>query len=151
MMKRHAFTMIELIFVIVVLGILASVAIPKMGSIMNSSMVASAQGDVSAIRASISRARQEQVLKGGNGYITKLTTAAAVTDGTPMFDGNGSITLLTYPIYAKQKAGWYRTAANVYTFSIDGSAANTATFTYTPANGRFDCTHTESLCKKIVE
>jgi len=34
-MKRKAFTMIELIFVIVILGILAAVAVPKMGATRN--------------------------------------------------------------------------------------------------------------------
>ena len=76
-MKRSAFTMIELIFVVVVLGILAAVALPRLGSTMESGYIASAQGDVAAIRASIASARQKSLVKGINKYVTKLSTAAA--------------------------------------------------------------------------
>jgi len=151
-MKRSAFTIIELIFVIVVLGILAAVALPKMGSSMEHAYIAQAQGDVGAIRSAIASERQKVLVRGINDYITTLSTAAgAVADGTNLFDGNGTLTLLMYPIVAQAKGGWTKTAALTYTFSIDGTAAKTATFTYTPANGRFDCDHTEAICKRIVE
>ena len=148
-MKRYAFTMIELIFVIVVLGILAAVALPKMGSVMDSSHVASAQGDVSGIRASIASARQKQLVRGKNKYISKLSTKGV--GGSPLFDGNSTLTLLTYPIQAKEKGGWYKTAAFTYTYSLDGTAGKTATFTYNPNDGTFKCDYdNEPLCKKIV-
>ena len=146
-MKKSAFTMIELIFVIVVLGILAAVALPRLGSTMESGYIASAQGDVSAIRASIASARQKELVKGVNGYITKLSTAA--TGGSPLFDGNGSITIMSYPIKAKQTGGWWKTGDFTYTFSIDGTAAKTATFTYVPTTGLFNCA-SNTICDKIV-
>ena len=45
-MKRNAFTMIELIFVIVILGILAVVAIPKLNSTRDDANVARAVTDL---------------------------------------------------------------------------------------------------------
>lgn len=151
-MKKSAFTLIELIFVIVVLGILASVALPKMGSSMEQAYIAQAQGDVGAIRSTIASVRQRQLVRGINNYITTLSTAGgAVADGTNIFDGNGTLTLLTYPIVAQAQGGWTKTANLQYTFSIDGTPANTATFTYNPANGIFDCDHAEATCRRIVE
>ena len=148
-MKRLAFTMIELIFVIVVLGILASVALPKMGAVMSSSMIASAQGDVGGIRAAIASARQKQLVRGRNKYITKLSTlAGASSNGDLLFDGNGSITILTYPIAADHVGGWKKVNDTTYEFNVDGDKA---TFTYDPTKGLFDCDHTESICRKIVE
>ena len=47
-MKRHAFTMIELIFVIVILGILAAVAIPKLSATRDDARVARGAMDIAA-------------------------------------------------------------------------------------------------------
>ena len=154
-MRRKAFTMIELIFVIVVLGILAAVALPRLGSTIESGYIASAQGDVAAIRASIASARQNELIRGSNRYISSLSTGT-----TNLFDGNGSISVLTYPIVADTTGGWSREAGTEnYTFTID--TGNAVVFTYYPnrttvagvvhAAGTFDCDHSEALCQKIAE
>ena len=153
-MKRFAFTMIELVFVIVVLGILAAVALPKMGGVLDSSRVASAKGDVAAIRASIASARQKNLVKGKNKYISKLTVDGSV--GKDIFEGDGTDPLLTYPLIAKANGGWVSTGAiGKFKFSIDSSTSTI--FTYYPTvsgahkAGTFDCDHSDDLCKKIVE
>jgi len=48
-MKRSGFTMIELIFVIVILGILASVAIPKLAATRDDAKVSKALSEVSTV------------------------------------------------------------------------------------------------------
>ena len=148
-MKRLAFTMIELIFVIVVLGILAAVALPKMGGVMNSSIIASGQGDLSAIRASIASARQSELVRGNNSYISKLSTlAGASADGDILFDGNGTSALLMYGVAAEHGWGWKKLTDTSYEFEVDGDVA---TFTYIPGVGTFDCDHAVEICKKIAE
>lgn len=147
-MKRTAFTMIELIFVIVVLGILASIALPKMGGVMTSSYAAAAQGDVSAIRAAIAAAKQSQLVKGKNEYPVRLTNVDGTNKGDALFDGDGKLHVLTYPIYAKETGGWIKTGAFKYKFS---NGTDETTFTYDKDTGIFDCNHNDDLCKKIVE
>ena len=48
-MKRSGFTMIELVFVIVILGILASVAIPKLAATRDDANIAKASTEVSSL------------------------------------------------------------------------------------------------------
>jgi len=48
-MKRSGFTMIELIFVIVILGILASVAIPKLAATRDDAKISKAASEVSTL------------------------------------------------------------------------------------------------------
>ncbi|MGP1579612.1 MAG: type II secretion system protein [Wolinella sp.] len=48
-MKRHAFTMIEIIFIVVILGILAAIAIPKMSANRIDAKVVAIRQDVSTI------------------------------------------------------------------------------------------------------
>ena len=159
-MKRYAFTMIELVFVIVVLGILAAVALPKLSGTVKSAQIAKAQGDVAAIRSSIASARQKMLVTGRNTYPSKLDQLAGTTssEGNALFDSNGTITILTYPIYAGgtgSSGKWKKTAANTYTFTVDTTPV---TFKYTSGTGIFDC-HGQNgtsgtafdYCKNIAE
>ncbi len=146
-MKRSAFTFVELIFVIVVLGILAAVAIPRLGKNMEHAQIAKAKGDVSAIRAAIASARQKMLVTGTNAYPDSLDDGLS---SGKIFDTNGSITILTYPIYEKNNPGhWRKTAANTYTYKV---VTTDIDFTYGGINsGSFDCDHSEEYCKDITE
>ena len=152
---KKAFTMIEIIFVIVILGILSSVAISKMAVTRDDAIISKGRSEVAAIRNAISLTRNTNILMGkGTGYLTRLDHLGGATssDGDPLFDKNSTgadaARLLDYPIYSKQKNGWRKSANNKYTFN----AMNTdVEFTYNPSTGSFDCTHTIKLCKDLTE
>jgi len=61
---KKAFTMIELVFVIVVIGILAGVAIPKFAVTRDDAIVSKARSTVAALRSAISIERQKRILRG---------------------------------------------------------------------------------------
>ncbi len=93
---RRGFTMIELVFVIVVVGILAGIAIPKFAATRDDAIITKARATVGAVRSALAAERQKKILRGETN-----TTIAAIrsTDLAVKFGSDTSYTkLLEYPI-----------------------------------------------------
>lgn len=144
---RKAFSMIELVFVIVVLGILAAIAIPKFAATRDDAQIAKGRSDVAAIRAAILSERQGRLLRGQSNYINQLHVGAAGNKAT-LFDSNGTATstLLQYGIATQDTTNghWDDTVAagavaDSWTYNYHILNANN-TFTYFEVNGTFVCT-----------
>ncbi len=145
--KRKAFTMIELVFVIVVLGILAAIAIPKLAATRDDAQIAKGRSDVAAIRAAIVSERQGRLMKGQSSYITKLHNTTTV-----LFDNNGTATstLLQYGIatQANTNGHWQPYVGSLeYKYHVLGADT---TFTYAPLTGRFTCTAGTGSCDALT-
>ena len=130
---KKAFTIIELIFVIVALGILAMVALPRLASSKEDAEIARVKAEIAAIRSAIQTHRGANLLKqDGSGYPRDLsaTTIEDITNGTKL-------------------------SQKYWSVSRDGSELNvtigsrTATFTYDRTTGRLTCQNTNALCRKI--
>ena len=152
---RKAFTMIELIMVIVILGILSSVAISKMAMTRDDAILTKGRSQVASIRSAISLLKSKNMMT-GNGLYPPFLDDEHIASDKKLFDGNNSIgKLLDYPIYAKDENGnWRKTAQNSYVFKALNTDIN---FTYNPNDGSFDCDHTSSdanikkYCKALAE
>lgn len=72
MKQRNAFSMIELVFVIAVLGILAAIAIPKFAATRDDAKIAAARATISSVRSGIVSERQTRLLRGDATYIPHL-------------------------------------------------------------------------------
>jgi len=148
---KKAFTMIELIFVIVILGILSSIAISKMAVTRDDAMITKGRSQVAAIRNAIALVKSQNMMEGkATLYPTKLDNLTATTANSgQLFDTDGTNTILDYPVYAKDADGhWKKTGSNKYAFK---ALHQDITFTYNPATGSFDCDHTNSTCKLLTE
>ena len=155
--NKNAFTMIELVFVIVILGILAAVAVPRLSATRQDAQLTKGKADVSTIRSAIINERQSRLFRGDSRFITALDSAAVGANGTPIFGGlaagvmantNGVLTVLTYPIITSANNGhWMKTAGPTYTFTV---SSGTAVFTYTSATGTFDCAPS-TVCSLLTQ
>ena len=89
-LDRKAFTMIELIFVIVVIGILSAIAIPKMAATRDDAQITKGLATLASVRSAIATERQKQILRGDFDGITSLHGAAGPSPFTTFNDANGS-------------------------------------------------------------
>jgi len=138
---KKSFTMLELIFVIVVIGILASVAIPRLFTGVSDAEIAKVKTDVATIRTAISTKYGKNVMEGND----SCPSLEISTTDNQLFEG-----ILTYPI--KQNTGTVKWDGNGtdYNVSLDGGNL-IITFKYknnTTDNCKFECL---SNCDKIGE
>ena len=152
-MLNKAFTMIELVFVIVVLGILAAVAIPRLAATRDDAIITKGKSQVSAIRSGISLMKSKLMLTG-------IVTLPATLDdantsggtGSTLFhraDTNTSNDVLEYPIISDNDSsyGWIKTGNTQYIFRANGT--NT-TFDYNATTSSFSCVQDTGDCNTLT-
>jgi len=61
---KKAFTMMELVFVIAIIGVLAAIAVPKFAATRDDAFISRARATVSSLRNAIATERQKRVLRG---------------------------------------------------------------------------------------
>jgi len=81
---KKAFTMIELVFVIVIIGILSAIAIPKFAATRDDAIITKARATVGALRSAIATERQKRILRGNfddiNGTAAKNLLDSPLSD-----------------------------------------------------------------------
>ena len=143
---KNAFTMIELIWVIVILGILSAVAIPRLAATREDAQISKGASQVAAIRSGIALQKSANLMQGNrqtNSYYPDNLDGVTTynTTGQNLFyfsDGNVS-NILESPIRSVNDTNgrWVKTGVNVYDFQVGGGVN---TFTYNSTNGTFNCT-----------
>jgi len=140
MLKRKAFTMIELVFVIVVIGILSAIAIPKLAATRDDAIVTKAKSTIASVRSAISTTRQKNILRGS---FSDLNSTAI---------GNNFSNMLEYDVKScsDAKCGGWNTAGTealpVYTFY--GPTGNVI---FNLNNNKLDCNTTTPATNRCSE
>jgi len=154
--RRGAFTLLEVVFVIVILGILAAIAAPRFAATRDDAEITKGRSDIATIRSAIVSDRQAHLIKGDSAWIDGLSSSS-----TTLFDSNGSSDrkLLLYPITSDStKSGhWSTTDTHApyknYKYKVGQTSVS---FTYDSSTGKFSCSTTsgtdeeKELCKKLI-
>ena len=146
--SKNAFTMIELVFVIVILGILSAVAIPKFAATRTDAEISKGRADISSIRSSIVTERQSRLIKGDSSWISKLSD-----NDDKLFTGSDdNHTLLLYGISPGTNNGHWSVRDNNYSkymYKVGGKDCN---LTYYDNNGKFILDDSQpTICDKLVK
>ena len=132
---QKAFTMIELIYVIVIIGILSAVAIPKFTETAVLAHDSAASSTLAIVRSALTTEKQRRILRGDFDPITSLgnvfTTFSAAADGsTPKIMDNPPKVCSG----GGDTACWSVSGTDyTYNFADGGSA------TFTLANNKLQC------------
>ncbi len=127
MFSKKGFTLIELVMIIVILGILAAVALPRFFNLQTQARTAAEKGVVGGVRAGISTYYVNQCAIAACAYpatLDAVPAATACSAATPCFVNvlsQGGIT-----------SDWTKTAATTYT------GPSGTIYTYTAATGVFN-------------
>jgi len=155
---KPAFTMIELIFVIVVIGILSAVAIPRLAATRDDAIVVKGRSQIAAIRSGIAMQKSLNLLAGNrqtNGYypdsLDDINTSYNSIGQKLFFHNDGNSTnILETPTYSKDSSGgWLKTSQNGYSYQI--TSGTSVSFDYNSTTGSFDCDHTNQNCKDLTQ
>ena len=116
--SRRAFSMMELIFVIVIIGILSAVAVPKLAATRDDAEITKARTVVASVRNALAMERQKRILRGD----FKKITAVGGNDNTVFghfFTSNGDtgVDVMEYSIASEpNKKNRWSFNGGIYTF-----------------------------------
>jgi MSHA pilin protein MshA len=135
--SQKGFTLIELVIVIVVLGLLAAMAIPRYIAIQQQARIAAVNGMAGGLRGAVALARAQYMVVGNNALATVDMdgTLVACSQGN-VGPGPGGIPTAAGIVNAMQDTSGFTvaTVGNVTTLqpTNGGSATCQITYTYTP-------------------
>ena len=130
---QKAFTVIELIYVIVIIGILSAIAVPKFTNTANLAYVSKGKTTLASVRNAIATERQKRILMGDTTPITDLCagdSSYVFTKFNADSGGSGaSREILRYPPKSGTSDGQWQKSGTNYTFYFhDGSTAKSCEF-----------------------
>ena len=139
MKNRASFTMIEIVFVIVIIAILSGVAIKKLYYSVDNANIIKLKSQIALIRNAINTKREASILRGqSSSYIDTLDDVLIDTSNQKLFDkilDNSNIISISS---RASKSGFWSKSSNL-TYSAWVSSSKKVDFSYNSSTGIFDC------------
>ena len=137
-----AFSLIELIFAIAIISIIAIVSLPKLGSSLDKTNLIKIKSDVAMIRESLYQYRDKQILQNQNILMDNLEQGNEV-----LFDK-----ILQYPILNSSVAksgNWSKISNSKYNVWITSEVG--LEFDYDSSTFSFDCDFRDKYCEELTQ
>ena len=142
---QKAFTMVELIFVIIIIGILAAIALPKFGESAKLAHTAKASSELATVRAALSTERQKRILRGDTADITGLGTTVFSSFAASTLSSES--TIMQYPPTAcsSGQTGCWTGSGTSFTYKfVDSGEAK-----FKLEDNKLICDGTATACAKL--
>jgi len=148
--NRNAFTMIELIYVIVIIGVLSAIALPKFTETAVVANDARARSEITTVMSAVATERQRRILKGDFTHpITSLGTGGyAFSTFNADADSNTNDVVAFYidNCGTGDTGCWSRSGTSyIYTFVDSGSAS------FKLANNKLVCDNDATDCNRLLK
>jgi general secretion pathway protein G len=140
--RNHlGFTMIELIMVIVIIGILSAVAIPKLAMTRDDAIISKATSIISSVRSALATEKQRRVLSGNFTPITTLSSETGYNEVIfDAFNGDTDKPVLEYPLQScldrDAEGCWIDNGRSSYTYIMPSTQTEVD---FVVANNKFNC------------
>jgi general secretion pathway protein G len=123
---RRAFTVVEVMVVVLMIGILAAIVVPQFGGVTSDAKSGAAQGALAGIRSGIAGFRSKAILAGSTPFptLTQVTTVGTVLQGPLPVNPYNSLASVQTVTSAQAAA---RTVISPTTYGWNYFVDNTAT------------------------
>ncbi len=155
MLTKRAFSVLEIVFAVLIIAIIASIAIPKLLNNKLQTNIVKTKGDIALIRKAIKEDFNTQIMKqNSNEYIEKLDNAIVDKSGVELFTGVESRSLLEYPFYStssseNESGKWIKFSDSKYEIILDSDIK--VEFIYDNSDGSFECDKDEEYCMELMQ
>ena len=154
-MVKKAFTVLEILTVLIIISVLASFILPQFGLSKKSAQVSKARSDISAIRMGILLNKNKKLIQGEDAFVDALDNSTVQASNEPLF---GNENILAYPIISVygediKSYSWSKIDTHKYRLWLDISkyTNNFVDFIYDPEKGTFGCDYPYEGCVNLTQ
>lgn len=142
---KKAFSILEIIIVIVIVSIILSFAVSKFDLINQNTNLTKLKADIALIQNGITNLKKQRVLQNNYDEVDKLDDASIMTEDEKLFSK-----VLQYPVKStnqtlKQKAYWYKKSSKEYVFILNSSDE----VLFELENSVFSCIKPKKVCEEL--